>query len=665
MPKIEVHVQPDHLSVLARTKKPTLAVAELVWNGLDADADEVRVRFIRNSMEGIEAITVEDDGNGLPYDDAKPAFGNLGGSPKTKAPRTERRRRLYHGRYGKGRFRAFHLGKTVDWRTRYLQDHQCLEYHITGHRSNLKYFDLSDRKQLTTKKTGTVVTITDLIKQWRLDGPKAEQEIAEHFALYLRQYQGARIIYDGKTIDPEALIESSATYPLTATYTEDGSEHKLEATLSVIEWKQDVERVLCLCDDEGFALEEVPPLIKAPRLNFTAYLKCALLRELADDNALGLGELHPPLKALLDEARAQLREHYRKRRTQISANTLEHWKDCNLYPYSGHAKTMTERTERQVFDLLAINLYEYLPEMEEAGERNIRFSLRLLKEAMRTDPSSLHRILEDVLDLPHQAQEELAGLLERTSLAGMISACKMIVDRMDLLAGLEELLFHKPYKEQLLERKQLHPILAENTWLFGEHFHLTSSDKSLTTVLRKYKQLLGDEGEIDVYDPVQVEGQSSGIVDLVLGRQAPCARGTQHDFLVVELKRPRHSLNDEDATQIRRYARAVIKDERFRETESRWTFWLLGNDMTDGIKMEAHNSDRPRGLIQTYTTPTRAEIWVKTWGEVIDECRGRLQTYQEHLQHEADRDRALEHLRQAYERYLPAAAAEASRTPQG
>lgn len=40
---VEIQVQNDHLARLAQVRKPILAVAELIWNAVDADADRVDV----------------------------------------------------------------------------------------------------------------------------------------------------------------------------------------------------------------------------------------------------------------------------------------------------------------------------------------------------------------------------------------------------------------------------------------------------------------------------------------------------------------------------------------------------------------------------------------------------------------------------------------------
>jgi len=61
---------------------PINAVAELVWNSLDADADKVKIKLSEDDMGGLERMTITDNGQGLDYGLAEQAFGSLGGSWK-------------------------------------------------------------------------------------------------------------------------------------------------------------------------------------------------------------------------------------------------------------------------------------------------------------------------------------------------------------------------------------------------------------------------------------------------------------------------------------------------------------------------------------------------------------------------------------------------------
>ena len=45
-------------------------------------------------------------------------------------------------------------------------------------------------------------------------------------------------------------------------------------------------------------------------------------------------------------------------------------------------------------------------------------------------------------------------------------------------------------------------------------------------------------------------------------------------------------------------------------------------------------------------------IWVKTWGQVLDDNRARLQFFQERLEYEADKGASLQHLQEHYAKFL-------------
>lgn len=77
-----VEVQPDFLEKITRAKPPQ-ALAELIWNSLDADARTVSVRFGYNDLGRISKIQVRDNGTGIAYDKAPELFKRLGGSWKT------------------------------------------------------------------------------------------------------------------------------------------------------------------------------------------------------------------------------------------------------------------------------------------------------------------------------------------------------------------------------------------------------------------------------------------------------------------------------------------------------------------------------------------------------------------------------------------------------
>jgi hypothetical protein len=218
------------------------------------------------------------------------------------------------------------------------------------------------------------------------------------------------------------------------------------------------------------------------------------------------------------------------------------------------------------------------------------------------------------------------------------------------LRGLEVLLYEPGTKKVLLERTQLHRMLVEETWVFGDEYTLSVDDESLTSVLRKHIRELGrDELAPDVTGEVLLADGRRGIVDLMSSQVIPQPL-KRREHLVVELKRPTVKIGKTEIGQIEGYAFAVAADERFSKTDTTWNFWLVGNELDDHAARRARQLNQPPGLIHD---GDGIRIWVKTWAELIEDCEQRLKFVQENLEYRSARGRAVEYLRDTYERYLP------------
>ena len=72
--------------------------------------------------------------------------------------------------------------------------------------------------------------------------------------------------------------------------------------------------------------------------------------------------------------------------------------------------------------------------------------------------------------------------------------------------------------------------------------------------------------------------------------------------------------------------------------------------MTDGVREQTEQEGRPAGILHQRGNIT---IWVKTWGEIIEECKARLHFFEEKLQYRASKEAGLEYLQRAYAQYIP------------
>ena len=430
-----VEIQPDFLERQAKAQ-PVAAVAELIWNGLDADATAVTVDFEDSSLGGLSRIIVTDNGHGIPYADAPTLFGNLGGSWKKYGARTKKLNRQLHGQEGRGRFKAFALGSVVDWTSTYTRDGTLLRYEISILDRDIRRVRIGDEVPVSGgAPTGVTAIVSELKRNFvSLRPENSLQEFSEIFAIYLKNYRDVAIIIGGERIDPAIAIAKTWELALTP-IDDDGTTYS--AALEVIEWRRQTKRALYLCNEQGFPLAQLETRFHVGDFHFSAYLKSPLVGTLHQDNRLELAEMVPALAKAVDEARGKIKELFRDRASERAKIVVEDWKAQNLYPFHGEAGTQIEKAERQIFDIVAVTVQEATPDFKEIPRPQMALHLRMLRHAIERSPTELQRILDEVLRLPKRKQKELAVLLDETDLSAIISAATMIADRLKFLHGLQ------------------------------------------------------------------------------------------------------------------------------------------------------------------------------------------------------------------------------------
>ena len=306
MKQIYVQAQADHIESLFKGA-PLMAIEELVWNALDADAKEVKVDLITNPLGAVDAVRVVDDGTGIDATKADQTFGNLGGSWKRTGQGTAWSGRRLHGRRGRGRFKAFALGLHVEWRTTMSAGGRLLSYKISGDAARPGVFDLEDAPPASST-TGTEVYVTNVhaTVDTLLDAAETVQNLAAKFALYLKSYPDVRIYFNGLPVTPVIVQKRTTDYKLTLP---GGTTAKLE----VIEWKRKFvgSGRLVFAGPDGFELHERSAGVRSGvGASFTAYLVSSRLPALAAENALIMDELNPEVRQFLDEAKKVLKAHF-------------------------------------------------------------------------------------------------------------------------------------------------------------------------------------------------------------------------------------------------------------------------------------------------------------------------------------------------------------------
>ncbi|HMU79997.1 MAG TPA: hypothetical protein PKC57_07055, partial [Microthrixaceae bacterium] len=196
------------------------------------------------------------------------------------------------------------------------------------------------------------------------------------------------------------------------------------------------------------------------------------------------------------------------------------------------------------------------------------------------------------------------------------------------------MVFDPESKGLVKERDNLHRVLERESWVFGEQFHMMSSEIGLTNALRHHLRLLGRE-DTPVTPVTKVDG-TQGRLDLMFSVAAKEQDRNRH--LVVELKAPHVVAGSKEAAQIKDYARAIVEDPQFAGTHTVWDFMLVVNDYDRGVQKDINQVGRPRGILDESEidpdSPVSYRVWVRRWSEVLESADKRMLYYKDNLAHD-------------------------------
>lgn len=646
--KIKVTASGAHVEKLAKVADPVGAVIELVWNSLDADAENVTVTLMRNDLDGIEGVRVSDDGHGMPIDRVRTDFKWIDNSWKNNPNvRSIGKKRALHGKAGQGRFRAFALGSSVSWLTTSESVSGGTETtRVSAGSGNFTQFTIS-KEPTSSAQPGTVFESNGGQKLNALGTDKALDRITSEFAYYLRSSADTITVkYDGKEIDPNKEIKKET--PITLDWTFEG--HAESAQLQIVEWKTTKASSLHLCDADGIPVDE-PKAPQFPEFSYSAYVQWEKMPEHKGEWILNQIETENTVfGTLLGLIKRSLNDHFENEREQLRDEAVARWTEDGSYPYSGEPNSEEEVIERGTFNYIATEIRQQLPKKQP----QVKLTLGLIKQALNSKPEQMATILEQLVDLTPEQVDEFKSLLDRTALSNLIAANTRVTDRLSFLSALEKIVYDPDLNQTVNERDHLHKMLEGELWIFGEQFNLMASEKGLTEALNHHEHLLGRPSSKKKKPVLKLDGKR-GRLDLLLSAKTKEVDRTRH--LVVELKSPGAKATSKEVDQIKKYATAIADEPRFHGTPSQWDFYLIVNEADKFTEQDRLQENRPRGLISSPTSNNNSQltyrIWVKTWAEILEEASSRLDYYKTVLKLNPSLEESKKYLADKYGDLLP------------
>ena len=191
------------------------AIAEYIWNGFDAGATCVEIRYTANPLGGVDDLWIIDNGSGIKYDTLDLTFGAFLDSNKTQTYQCSSEVR---GRKGKGRFSYNVISGGASWQTKFKDEEGNLKrYEIKIYSSDRSEYDASEPELVPTaekQKTGTAVHFLDMrsnLVEDDLTGEAYSNYLSSEFAwfLELNKSKGYAIKIEGFDLDYRNLIGES------------------------------------------------------------------------------------------------------------------------------------------------------------------------------------------------------------------------------------------------------------------------------------------------------------------------------------------------------------------------------------------------------------------------------------------------------------------------
>ena len=599
------------------------AIAEYIWNGFDAGATSVEIRYTANPLGGVDDLWVIDNGSGIKYDTLDLTFGAFLDSNKMQ---TYQRSSEVRGRKGKGRFSYNVISGGASWQTKYKDDEGIIkQYEIKIYSSDRSEYDASQPEAVPTtgrQETGTAVHFLDLrtnLVEDDLTGDSFSNYLSSEFAwfLELNKSKGYTIKIEGVDLDYSNLIGESEEQII-----EVGEEI---FKINFIRWTRKIgDKYYYYLMNAN--LREVCKVLtsfnnKSTTFHHSVYVTSKYFNRFEWDKEPGArldglyNQSHEVYKALMKLLRSYLAKKEKEYIRAVGAAQLiaQYEKDGILPKFSDdkYGKERKKDLVEAIQGIYAVQPKIFLKLATEQRKTMVGF-LNLLLDS--NERNNVITIIEGVVRLTPEEREELAATLRATTLSRINSAISLVKNRMLVVEGLKQLIYD--LERFTNERDHIQAIIEENYWLFGEQYNLVSTDKPFTTSLLEYTHILDGQAEKGSF--TAEDGRRRP--DIFISESQALPKFSYSTFLeeniIVELKRPSVVIGKEQFRQIEDYRDIILKEPKFQSQRRKWTFIVVGKEVDDFIKGQYKSfSEKNRPLLVQYQE--NFEIYAMTWDDVF------------------------------------------------
>lgn len=620
---------------------PDQAIAEYIWNGLDARAKNITVSQILNEAGGVEEISIRDDGDGICHDGHEAKFGVFLDSEKIKARKSQKRTSSEnHGKDGIGRLTFFVFARNAEWTTVYEKGGEKYRFVISVSAENLIHYPITEHEQIGRETpTGTTVKFTNINSSViNLTSERMRNFLVCEFCWKMTLDINLNLELCNTRLTAQENIAEVVEYcPLL--------EIEPRASIKIVRWKEklhkEYSRYYFLDSKRQEKYTDFTSLNKkGDRFFHSAYVESEffdtfsvskLVEAQGDLDLGGVTRKNEWFKAIVlstDRFMREARKDFLKKSTD---ELIAKFEQRDILP-TYNEKNVWEVAKHNHLAATIGELYNLQPSLFSSGStEQKKIFVRLIDQLLDANESdSLYQIIAQVLDLDTDEKNELIGVLKSSKLSSIIKTTKLIQDRYRALEQIKRL--NWDLSLGAMEVPHIQTFMESHFWIIGEEYSLVvAAEKDFEQALRELykkidKPLTGEKIE---------HADKQKEIDILLIRQDR-HHGKIHN-VVLELKHPKKPLGRKFAQQVQNYFEVIASDPRFNAPNMEWSYYLIGNkfDNTGHIENLLENA-KPHAEPSLIYKVKNHKIYVKLWSELITDIEIRHQFLNDRLKIQRD-----------------------------
>jgi hypothetical protein len=553
-----------------------VALKELVDNAWDADALHVWITLPDPLTK--DPIIVKDDGSGMTAQDIELQYLSIASDKRRRSgEKTPLHQRQVKGRKGIGKFAGLMIANKMQVQS-FAQGHRCEllidKQDLLDNQNDLEAIPLPLSAEIAPRtECGTTIILSDLDSRLNFPNPDKLREILiyeygreNRFKVFVNDVQLSVQDVPGTTTQIDKALPNAGNISLLFTITEGKRLPKTPGVVLKVDGKVVGKPMLFGLDED----EEIP--VKLTRKVF-GEVDLTGLDEYVTADWSGMIENSKAVQ----EAQAFVKEAIKEKLKVTHSRDMSLQKARLQRQFNHRLQGFPEYRRRFAQEALLRIFTRFYGESDE----RITTIAEVALDAMEHDAYWL--VLEQINQSSYGDVDAFAASLEQFGLLELSRISAQTRHRIKFLDYLDQLI----QKPGTLE-KDTHRALEKNLWVLGRKYSMMSSNGTLRNIIEKYcnNSFKGN--------------RAAKRPDLLL------SQSYNDSYLLIELKRPAHSITRDDIAQAEKY-----RDDLLRELSS-----------TKNMEIMMVGAGRAKTVIASNIAQG---ITIQSYGSLISTARSELE----------------------------------------